>query len=173
MRGGDHDEDRKTRRDGGARRAMGKAQCKGNGLLADAKAAGGKRTGAVPWIELANDIAAIGLKAESVAKAKAAGMGRAGLARARRQGDDDEEIRVGRPADCRGRHAKGRRPYPALSTSVLTTGWPSSTQACHPPFRTATCVYPCSWRNRATRALVASSRQVQYATASRSRGTSP
>lgn len=53
--------------------AMGKAQCKGNGLLADAKAAGGKWTGAVPWIELANDIAAIGLKAESVAKAKAAG----------------------------------------------------------------------------------------------------
>ncbi len=75
--------------------------------------------------------------------------------------------------DCRGRHAKGRGPYPALSTSVLTTGWPPSTQACHPPSKTATCVYPCSWRNRATRALVASSRQVQYATASRSRGTSP
>lgn len=130
--------------------AMGKAQCKGNGLLADAKAAGGKWTGAVPWIELAN-----------------------GLARARRQSDDDEEIRVGRPADCRGRHAKGRGPYPALSTSVVATGWLPSTQACHPPSKTATCVYPCSWRNRATRALVASSRQVQYATASRSRGTSP
>ncbi len=53
--------------------AMGKAQCKGNGLLADAKGAGGKYTAAVPWIELANDIAAVGLKAETTAKAKAAG----------------------------------------------------------------------------------------------------
>ncbi len=53
--------------------AMGKAQCKGNGLLADARDAGSKWAGAVPWIELANDIAAVGLKAESTAKAKAAG----------------------------------------------------------------------------------------------------
>lgn len=53
--------------------AMGKAQCKGNGLLADAKDAGSKWAGALPWIELANDIAAVGLKAESTAKAKAAG----------------------------------------------------------------------------------------------------
>lgn len=52
--------------------AMGKAQCKGNGLLADAKGAGSKWAGAVPWIELANDIAAVGLKAENTGKAKAA-----------------------------------------------------------------------------------------------------
>jgi hypothetical protein len=52
--------------------AMGKAQCKGNGLLADAKGAGGKWSGTLPWIELANEIAGVGLKAESVAKARAA-----------------------------------------------------------------------------------------------------
>ncbi len=55
--------------------AMGKAQCKGNGLSADAKAAGSKWAGALPWIEVANDIAAVGLKAQTTAKAKAAAWG--------------------------------------------------------------------------------------------------
>jgi hypothetical protein len=56
-------------------KAMGGNPCQGqgNGLLADAKAAGGKYAGAVAWIELANENAALGLKATSLAKAKAAG----------------------------------------------------------------------------------------------------
>lgn len=56
-------------------KAMGGNPCQGqgNGLLADAKGSGDKYAGAVPWIELANDIAATGLKAATLAKAKAAG----------------------------------------------------------------------------------------------------
>jgi hypothetical protein len=53
--------------------AMSPCEGKGNGLLSDAKAAGGKWTGAVPYIELANDNAAAGLKATTLAKARAAG----------------------------------------------------------------------------------------------------
>jgi hypothetical protein len=45
---------------------------KGNGLLADAKATGGKWTAAVPYVELANDNAGAGLKAMALAKARAA-----------------------------------------------------------------------------------------------------
>jgi hypothetical protein len=57
-------------------KSMGGNPCQGqgNGLLADAKASGGKYTGALPWIELANENAAIGLKAMTVAKAKASGF---------------------------------------------------------------------------------------------------
>ncbi|OFX28466.1 MAG: hypothetical protein A2Z07_09355 [Armatimonadetes bacterium RBG_16_67_12] len=56
-------------------KAMGGNPCQGqgNGLLADAKSAGGKYAGAVAWIELANENAALGLKATSLVKAKAAG----------------------------------------------------------------------------------------------------
>ena len=56
-------------------KAMGGNPCEGQGkgLLADAKGAGDKYASAVPWIELANDNAAIGLKATTLAKAKAAG----------------------------------------------------------------------------------------------------
>jgi hypothetical protein len=52
---------------------MSSCEGKGNGLLSDAKATGGKWTGAVPYIELANDNAATGLKAMALAKARAAG----------------------------------------------------------------------------------------------------
>ncbi|MBI4277265.1 MAG: hypothetical protein HY660_02315 [Armatimonadetes bacterium] len=47
-------------------------QGQGKGLLPDAKAAGMKYEGLVPWIDLANNIAAIGLKATTPGKAKAA-----------------------------------------------------------------------------------------------------
>jgi hypothetical protein len=46
---------------------------KGNGLLADAKASGGRWAGAIPWIELANTNAAAGVKAMTLAKARASG----------------------------------------------------------------------------------------------------
>jgi hypothetical protein len=45
---------------------------KGNGLLPDARASGARWAGAVPCIELANDNAAAGLKAMTLAKARAA-----------------------------------------------------------------------------------------------------
>jgi hypothetical protein len=56
-------------------KAMGGNPCQGqgNGLLADAKSAGARYAGAVAWIELANENAALGLKAPGLAKAKAAG----------------------------------------------------------------------------------------------------
>ncbi len=56
-------------------KAMGGNPCEGqgSGLLVDAKGAGGNYANAVPWIELANENAALGLKATTVAKAKAAG----------------------------------------------------------------------------------------------------
>jgi hypothetical protein len=52
---------------------MSACEGKGNGLLNDAKASGAKWTGTVPYIELANDNAAAGLKATALAKARAAG----------------------------------------------------------------------------------------------------
>ncbi len=60
---------------GGMFKAMGGNPCQGqgNGLLADARGAGGKYAGAVPWIEMANDIAAAGLKSATLGKTKAAG----------------------------------------------------------------------------------------------------
>jgi hypothetical protein len=45
---------------------------KGNGAMADAKAAGGKMANAAPWLELANEVAVIGIKAGGLSKAKAA-----------------------------------------------------------------------------------------------------
>jgi hypothetical protein len=54
-------------------KAMGANPCQGNGLLADAKDAGGKYADATPWIELANENAAAGLKAATLGKARAAG----------------------------------------------------------------------------------------------------
>jgi len=53
-------------------KAMGANPCQGNGLLADAKDAGGKYAEALPWIELANENAAAGLKAATIAKVRAA-----------------------------------------------------------------------------------------------------
>jgi hypothetical protein len=52
---------------------MSPCEGKGNGLLADAKASGGRWGGALPWIELANTNAAAGVKAMSLAKARASG----------------------------------------------------------------------------------------------------
>jgi hypothetical protein len=52
---------------------MSPCEGKGNGLLSDARATGGRWTGAVPYIELANDNAGAGLKAMALAKARAAG----------------------------------------------------------------------------------------------------
>jgi hypothetical protein len=52
---------------------MSPCEGKGNGLLSDARATGGRWTGAVPYIELANDNAAAGLKATTLAKVRAAG----------------------------------------------------------------------------------------------------
>lgn len=59
---------------GGMFRAMGGSPCQGqgSGLLADAKAAGGRYASAIAWIELANENAVTGLKATTVARAKAA-----------------------------------------------------------------------------------------------------
>ena len=54
-------------------KAMGANPCQGNGLLADAKDAGGKYAQVTPWVELANENAAAGLKATAIEKAKAAG----------------------------------------------------------------------------------------------------
>ena len=54
-------------------KAMGANPCQGNGLLADAKDAGGKYAQAIPWVELANENAAAGLKATTIEKARAAG----------------------------------------------------------------------------------------------------
>ena len=54
-------------------KAMGSNPCQGNGLLADAKDAGGKYAQVIPWVELANENAAAGLKATTIEKAKAAG----------------------------------------------------------------------------------------------------
>jgi len=46
---------------------------KGNGMMVDAKAAGGKAAAAMVWMEVSGDVAAsIGMKAKSVDKAKAA-----------------------------------------------------------------------------------------------------
>ena len=52
---------------------MSPCEGKGQGLLADAKASGGKWSGAVPYIELVNTNAVAGLKAATLAKARAAG----------------------------------------------------------------------------------------------------
>ena len=54
-------------------KAMGTNPCQGNGLLADAKDAGGRYAQVTPWVELANENAAAGLKATTIEKAKAAG----------------------------------------------------------------------------------------------------
>jgi hypothetical protein len=54
-------------------KAMGATPCQGNGLLADAKDAGGKYAMVIPWVELANENAAAGLKATTIEKARAAG----------------------------------------------------------------------------------------------------
>ena len=43
----------------------------GKGMMVDAKAAGGKYMAAMPWFELANDVAMISKKATSMEKAKA------------------------------------------------------------------------------------------------------
>ena len=48
-------------------------QGQGSGLITDSKAAGGKYTQAVPLFEVADEIAATGLKTKSVEKAKTAG----------------------------------------------------------------------------------------------------
>jgi len=52
---------------------MSACEGKGSGLLPDAKMSGAKWTGSVPWIELAGSNAAIGVKAQSLAKARASG----------------------------------------------------------------------------------------------------
>jgi hypothetical protein len=44
----------------------------GKGMMVDAKAAGGKYMKAMPWFELADDVAMIGKKASTMEKAKAA-----------------------------------------------------------------------------------------------------
>lgn len=54
-------------------KAMGANPCQGNGLLADAKDAGGKYAMVIPWVELANENAAAGLKAAVIEKARASG----------------------------------------------------------------------------------------------------
>jgi hypothetical protein len=54
-------------------KAMGANPCQGNGLLVDAKDAGGKYVMVIPWVELANENAATGLKATTIEKARAAG----------------------------------------------------------------------------------------------------
>ena len=48
-------------------------QGQGSGMITDAKTAGGKYTQAVPLFELADEIAATGLKSKSVEKSKTAG----------------------------------------------------------------------------------------------------
>jgi len=46
---------------------------KGKGLLVDAKEMGGMSAGLLPWFEAANENAALGLKATTLARAQAAG----------------------------------------------------------------------------------------------------
>ena len=50
---------------------------KGNGMMVDAKSAGEKKyTAAMTWMELSGDVATVGMKAKTAAKAKAAAWAR-------------------------------------------------------------------------------------------------
>jgi hypothetical protein len=52
---------------------MSACEGKGKGLLVDAKEMGGMSAGLLPWFEAANENAALGLKATTLARAQAAG----------------------------------------------------------------------------------------------------